>query len=560
MAQIYTQQIAAERTPLEPETNRLQWAESARKEGVQGIDTAANGFADLAKKQAAIDKADEEKKKTEEKVLAQRQAKASDAADELVKKQLIQIHKNGKEMFPKDENSYQQFVSKATAPIWAAVPEDRQARLRAELSIEASGYFYQVKKGQIDRAERTYIENRNQTAQEQVDGLINSAGILMEDNNNLTLQEQAEHLRAISDRKIQINALYRDMRRTDQNGNFVYDDATRAAIDDLYRNDGYYAVIDYAGKNIASNRQGVVDLRDEMLADPAGFQKRYGLDNKKFGETLSAVNGIVEGRTTLADLKKAEGLKVAADMYEKRLSVDVNGNITGEGANNINALGAAQLAYTTALENGAYTSQTDKEEASQSLSRISVALNKAIEKNVGAEGQRNGMMRFFGVGKQNAGEVLVSSVNDHIRDIAEIMGVKPDELNNVKAEWYSKAYAQAKSLGLDLTVKGNKNVNTTMREIVNGLLVDYTEANVGTLTMTDEEKKNPDLAKNAVYRVFVQKKQRDDQALLDSILNGKGTKLFDENGVIPAGSNNATVKQQEVEDFLKTAGVRVNRG
>lgn len=457
MADIYQKRAKAVRTPSTPDTRLMAAFDKKREKGL-----------DMVKRQALF--------------LTEQEDKAKKSVLTSLGKAANQVYKNGYTLYGNQPKEYKEFIDKGLSEVYAAVPDSKGKRVvQANVSIIGSGFNTRVQKNYMDNQEairneqiksKTFIEIENAKA-----GL---SGLFAMQDNNLSPEQKLQQAEAFKDAQIPLFKAYNQRNRQDSNGNFIYSAPERAALEDSWNNRGRYAVLDYAGDNITTNRKGVVELRNGLVENKQKVQEEYDISDEDFAKTLSDMDKIISRQTTAKDLRKVASMQVVNTATVKDVKVKVDGSVGNKKYNNIDTLVGVFGQLKAAEREGAYSSSSDRGKIATEKGKIAVAIIKHIEDGVDLKDERGFFTKWQ---RPNVGEVAVMNINKNIDTLEKttvFQNLEQSEKDEIKAQMYVDVLGGLqKAEGISLDDKDNTQGLELAKKTATGAYYSQIESIVG---------------------------------------------------------------------------------
>ena len=463
MTQIYKENVMVNREPMAPDTGIMEYAEKARQNFVGGIEKTID-------------------------VELERRVKQEKATQDLAELEIKALYNNAKTLYPNNFKEYKKTVDEGLNKIYGAIPEGpKKLHLRAEMQIFGSTVDTDVYKGQLDKQENIWktrqrditLQSSNQAIQ-----ALGKAFVSPKQMANYTPEERQQMALAAKDAELALWKAYNQRNMYDRNGNPLFSDSERAALEDRWQNKGFYAQISYAQANIQENYNGVVDTLDTLKKDKKTAMQQYGMSDDAYLKTISSLEKIIAGQTT-PDQEIQNNIAMVTDKANYQALNLKKDKKTGEvtvGNTQKNNLNATVSVYTQLRANE--NNYVDRDKYNKDVADITNVIVNQVEKKVGVStkgGQKDFL--FFKIGNPNVGQVAVQQVNDNLKDVVSSLGITdPDQINRIKADMYVDTLSQLQTAQVDLTGKQNLDVS---RKVANSAYLNYVERVVGKIDIPE---------------------------------------------------------------------------
>lgn len=457
MSQIYKEQVMVNREPMAPDTGIMEYSEKARQGFVKNIEQTID-------------------------VELERRVKQEKATQDLAELQVKALYNNAKTLYPNDFKQYKKTVDEGLNKIYGAVPEGpKKLHLMAEMQIFGSTVDTDVYKGQLDKQENIWktrqrditLQSSNQAVQ-----ALGKAYVSPKQLATYTPEEKQQMALAAKDAELALWKAYNQRNMYDRNGNPLFSDSERAALEDRWQNRGFYGIVSYAQDNVQTNYNGVVDTLDYLKANKKQAMQQYGMDDKAYLTTINSMEKIVQGQITPAQEIQNQITMVTDKANYQALNLKKDKK-TGEvlvGNPQKNNLNETIGVYTQLRNNE--NNYVDRDKYNQDVADITNVIVNQVEKKVGVStkgGQKQFL--FLKLGQANVGQVAVQQVNENLNDVVSTLGITdPDQINRIKADMYIDTISQLQSAQVDLTGKQNLDVS---RKVANSAYLNYVERVIG---------------------------------------------------------------------------------
>jgi len=503
MVQIYQEQVKEDRSPLTPDVSEMQYFAKKREAGIEKVG----------------DIADETMK-----VVNERIKKEQDGQKTITKLAALQVYKNAKELHPNEPDRYRAFVDKGLADVYSAVPDSQAKReIMAEVYIHGTGYDASVQKGYQDKQENIYKARFVDNTASMVDAAVSNSGIgFTSEAQDLTPDEKLKRRQAYDDARMTMQAAYNNINVTDRNGNPLLSVSERAAIEDKWKNFGYYASVDFAGDNIEPNRAGVVAMYNEMVNNPVEYKAKYGISDETYQKSVVSVGKIISGQTTAAEQKSLQARQVETKAILADMEIRYDGKkvkVSGK-YNNLNDTIKMFTRLDNEISEKVYEGP-DEKDAMQKQAALGLLITQQVEDKVGVQGERWGIMKKLNWGKANAGEVALAQVNENFNDMQsafDIEGISEGERINIKARMYRDTIGTLAASQIDLTDKSDPKNKDRAKQVANRVMIDFVEGYTGEkLPIKPEDSNNPTAIRSAIKTALLSHKHDLAQNYIDGL-------------------------------------------
>lgn len=415
MADIYKRQVQMQRKPSELDTAPMKYFDKKREEGGNLIQANAEFW--------------QKKQEAEEKSVVTNLEKGAN-----------QVYKNAYTLYGHDPKEYKKFVKEGLDKLYTAVPDGRAKRqAMANVSITGSGYDTRVEKNWMDDQEMRRNAQYKDAMFMQVDNAkAGLSGLFAMQDENLSPEQRLAQAESFRDAQIPLMRAYKSRYAQDSNGNFIYSSAERATLADAWENRGRYALLDYAGDNITTNRKGVVTLRSGLVENKDTVMEAYDISEEQFAKTLDDMDKIIAGQSTAQDLMKAESMQVVNKAVVKDMKIEPDGKVGNKEYNNIDTMVGVFETLKGSEREGAYASKADRLKIAEEKGKVARAIIYGIEEEVDLKHDRNWLQKTFKV-RPNVGETAVMHVNKNIDKLSQTMAFQnldKDEQDAIKADMY----------------------------------------------------------------------------------------------------------------------------
>ncbi|MCP3684170.1 MAG: hypothetical protein GY861_15925 [bacterium] len=487
MARIYKEQATTAFDPTAPDTRLMEAFTKERAGAVKQL----GDIADIQLKRAeTIEKANLK----EEKSLA-----------DMTKSQALQVYKNAQITYPNDPQKYAEMVEKGLKTVYDAVPDsDAKTRVQAEVSISGSGYNARVNKSYQDKLETVRNDRIKKGTLDNADAAISNSGFgLVSADQNLTPEAKLQQAQAYEDARLTMLSAYNARNNKDNNGNLLLSPSQIADIEDKWENFGYYSALDYAGDNIATNRKGVVALRNFAKNNPAEYKEMYGVSDDTYAKTIRDMDKVISNQTTAQDLFIAQQARTENTGTFKAMEIKVVGDEIemNQEYNNLNDTIGLLTNIKLAEKDGFYAEKSEQKLANKQKIALSKAINRQVDRQVGVEGQRNAISKFFRK-PANVGEVAYNQVNENITELSEMFALSAsndDDIEQVKADFYVQTLGKLQEAGISLTDREDQKSKDIARKVANQTMISYVEGVTGEkVVVSEEDANNPRMVRLAI--------------------------------------------------------------
>lgn len=461
MAQIYKEQVREKITPSVPDTGLMSFFEKKRAASVEKLGRISD-------------------------VLAKRMEKGEKSVGDNLEAKALQIYKNGYDLYNNNPPAYNKFTTGELKKLYATTPDsDIKTRAMAKVALTGSGYDAKVTRRYWDKQEKVANTRFKDATFTSMDSATEGLGSLFSaSDNNLTDEQKVEQMQAFKDAQIPLWNAYQSRFKTDNNGNSIFTTAERALIEDKWDNRGSYAVLDYAGENIQTNREGVVALRNRLVEKQDELKKHLGIDDKAYAKTLNDLDKIIKGQTTAHDLKNSQIAQIVntATVKDMEIAIDEKGVSIGNSKyDNIDTTVAVYRDLQQAEREGAYTDKPDREKLAKEKGKVALAIISQVEDEVGLKDKS--ATDWLPWGRANVGETAVISLKENISKLETSLiyqDLSDDEQSEMKANMYIEVLGGLQEAeGIELKDKNNPKSIELAKRISTGVYYKQIEALVG---------------------------------------------------------------------------------
>jgi hypothetical protein len=463
MTQIYKENVMVNREPMAPDTGIMEYSEKARQGFVGNIEKTID-------------------------VELERRVKQEKATQDLAELEIKALYNNAKTLYPNDFKQYKKTVTEGLNKIYSAVPEGpKKMHLMAETQIFGSTVDTDVYKGQLDKQENIWKTRQRDVTLQSANQAVQALGKAYVSPKQLatyTPEERQQMALAAKDAELALWKSYNQRNMYDRNGNPLFSDSERAALEDRWQNRGFYGVLSYAQANVQTNYNGVVDTLDYLKSNKKEAMQQYGMSDTAYLNTINSMEKIISGQITpeqeiennvamVTDKANYQALNLKKDKKTGEVTV---GNPK---KNNLNETVAV---YTQLRANE--NNYVDRDKYNKDIADVTNVIVNQVEKKVGVStkgGQKQFL--FLKLGNANAGQVAVQQVNDNLKDVVSSLGITdPDQINRIKADMYVDTLSQLQTAQVDLTGKQNLDVS---RKVANSAYLNYVERVVGKIDIPE---------------------------------------------------------------------------
>jgi len=503
MAQIYKRKVKTVREPSVPDTGLMTAFEKKRAGAVEAIGKTAE-------------------------TIEKRLQKQEESIFDLLEAKALQIYKNGYDLYNNNVDEYNKFTTEELQKLYESVPDsDAKNKVMAKVAIAGSGYDAKVTRRHWDQQEKVANMRFKDATFTAIDSATEGLGSLFAaSDNNLTDEQKREQMQAFLDAQIPLYTAYENRLATDSNKNPIFSAAEKKVIEDRWENRGSYALLDYAGENIQTNREGVVALRQRLVENKNEFQEQLGIDDKAYAKTLSDLDKIISGQTTAHDLKNAEIAKIVNSATVKDMEIGIDGDVGNKKYNNIDTTVGIYRQLEQAEREGAYTSRADREKLAAEKGKVARAVIKQIEDEVGLKyrkGKRHRALEITTLGmykyRPNIGETAVAEVNKNLGKLETSLlyqDLTDDEKAQVKANMYIDVLGGLREAeGIELRDSSSPKGTELAKRVATGSYYKQIESLVG-YKVVAEDPNDPASVKIAYDNALL---QYDNKTALDAIRN-----------------------------------------
>lgn len=413
MANIYKEQAKAVRTPSPLDTGVMKHFDKKRREGLDIVGKTADFLMD-------------------------QQEKEDNAITAQVETAAMQVYKNGYTLHGDQPEEYTKFVAEGLEKIYTNIPDSKSKhRAMAKVSIAGSGYNAKVQKNHSDNMQKIRVEKiKDNTFSSIESAKAGLSGLFSAQDVNLSPEQRLVQAQAFDDAQIPLYNAYQQRYAQDTNGNFVYNAAERATIEDAWENRGSHAVLDYVGDNITNNRAGTIELVDDLINNKQEIMEQYNISEEAFAKTINNAQKIIKGQTTRQDLEKAESVQLVNNAVVKDMEIGADGKVGNPEYDNIDKLVAT---YKQLQESEKFTAKEGRKKLAQNKGKVSRAIIKHIEDGADLTFDRNFIQKSVFKTKPNVGEVAVMQINENIDKFKRTMAYQKldkDLQDEIKADMY----------------------------------------------------------------------------------------------------------------------------